>query len=133
MSEFKKKLFVAVGFISFGLGIVGAFLPVMPTVPFMIVAALCFSRGSERWHRWITTHPKFGAQILDWEKHGVIRTKIKVVTTVVLVLSLVVNGFFVKLPKEWLIALAVIFAIVLAFIWTRPSEPKESKDKSASA
>ncbi len=131
-SEFSKKLFVAAGFISFGLGVIGAFLPVMPTVPFMILAALCFSKGSERWHKWMTGHPRYGAQIRDWEEHGVIRKKIKILTTCILILSLIINTFVVKLKMFWIISLAVVFALVLVFIWTRPSEPR-NLDKNQNA
>jgi uncharacterized protein len=126
VSETRKRLWVAAGWISFALGVIGVVLPVMPTAPFMIVAAFCFSRGSERWHRWLTSHPKFGAPILDWERHGVIRLKSKIISTF-LIGGSVVSTFFVFPVPEWArIGLAIIFPLVLLFIWTRPSKPRQA-------
>ena len=123
MRDSKRKLWVLAGWVSFALGVIGVFLPVMPTAPFMIVAAYCFSHGSERWYKWLTGHPKFGAPILDWERHGVIRMKAKLISTFLIFCSILSCLFIAKLPEMPMIILGVIFTCVLAFIWTRPSRP----------
>ena len=69
---------MTVGYVFLGLAIVGAFLPVIPTVPFALVAAYCFKDGSHRVYNWIISFPKFGPAVQEWEEHKVIRTKNKV-------------------------------------------------------
>lgn len=61
----RHLLFVA-GWISVALGVLGIFLPLLPTTPFMLLAAACFARSSPRFYRWITSHPKFGPIIADY-------------------------------------------------------------------
>lgn len=105
----------------FGLGVVGIFLPVMPTVPFVIAAAYFFSKGSEKWHRWLLTHPRFGHYICDWQDHGIIRKKSKVLSSILILGS--ISSLMYFLPENWMKLLSLaLFAAVLAFIWTRPSE-----------
>lgn len=69
---------MSVGYLFLGLAIVGAFLPVIPTVPFALVAAYCFKEGSPRVYSWIIAFPKFGPAVQEWEEHKIIRTKNKV-------------------------------------------------------
>ncbi|MEM1160041.1 MAG: YbaN family protein, partial [Pseudomonadota bacterium] len=67
-----KILWTLAGWAAFGLGLLGAALPLLPTVPFMLLAAFCFARGSERFHRWLMNHPRFGPGIRDWQAHRAI-------------------------------------------------------------
>src|SRR3546814_11599305 len=59
-------LFRSAGWASLGLGAIGAFLPLLPTVPFVILAAFCFARSSPRLEKWLLTHPHFGHHIVAW-------------------------------------------------------------------
>ena len=73
-----KAFFNALGFFFVLLGIIGAFLPVIPTTPFLLVAAACFSKGSERYANWLREHKTFGPIITDWETRRCIRLRYKV-------------------------------------------------------
>jgi len=67
-----RTLWTIGGCASFALGLIGAFLPLLPTVPLMILAAFCFARGSDRFHDWLVKHRRFGPAIRDWRESGAI-------------------------------------------------------------
>jgi uncharacterized membrane protein YbaN (DUF454 family) len=105
------------------LGIIGLFLPVMPTVPFLIVAAWAASRSSPRLHRWLYSHPHFGKQLRDWNEAGVVPRRAKWITTVMMAGSSV--SMLVVAPQRWQWAVFVIIACmvaVLAWLWRRPEQ-----------
>ena len=82
------------------LGIVRMFLPVMPTVPFLIVAAWAASRSSPRLHDWLMNHPRFGRQLRDWYDYGVVPRKAKWITSVMMAGSSV--SMLVIAPQRFL-------------------------------
>ena len=119
-----RRLFWNVaGLIFVAFGIAGAFLPFLPTVVFMLVAAFCFARGSERLHRWLVHHPHFGPAIQDWQRHGAIRRPAKRMAMVAIALSFAVA---VALSFEvWVLGVqALVLGAVSVFILTRPEGPR---------
>lgn len=116
-----SAILVGLGWLSLAVGFVGIFLPVLPTVPFVILAALCFSKGSPKLHQWLRRHPRFGGSLVLWEDHGVIRKRGKWMASICMVLGLVYPVFFGKLPLVVKIGLVVTILCTMVFIWTRPS------------
>ncbi len=62
-------IYKAFGFLFLGLGFIGIFLPLLPTTPFVLLAAGCFAKSSERWYRWLLANRTFGPMIRNWEEH----------------------------------------------------------------
>ena len=64
-----RALWLSAGLVALLLGVVGIFLPLLPTTPFVLLAAACFSRGSTRCERWLLSHRTFGPMVRDWRRH----------------------------------------------------------------
>ncbi len=124
-----KRVFIALGFLSLFLGFVGIFLPVLPTTPFVLLAAFLFSKGSERWHRWLLDNPTFGPMIRDWEDGGVIRLRAKGLATFFILLSFGWLTAFTRAPVIGKVVLDAIGVGVLVFIWSRPSVKVDRKEE----
>jgi uncharacterized membrane protein YbaN (DUF454 family) len=72
------NLWTLLGMLFLALGFIGALLPIMPTVPFVLVAAACFARSSPKMHRWMRQHRTFGPTIRNWENNRCVSRKMKV-------------------------------------------------------
>lgn len=114
-----RALWVIFGFTALGLGIVGIVTPLLPTVPFLLLAAFCFSRSSDRLHDWLLAHPIFGQPIVDWRESGAIRRRAKWMVTASMLLVLIL-AFSLGLQPLFLLVQGLVLCAVAAFIWTRP-------------
>ena len=114
-----RWLWAAAGLLALGSGLIGIVLPLVPTVPFLLLAAFCFARSSERLHNWLITHPRLGPPILDWNERGAINPRAKRYATLSI---LAVFGFsvLIGLRPTILMIQAIVLGLVLLFIWTRP-------------
>src|SRR5690606_2484444 len=72
------------GLVSTGLGLVGAILPLVPTTPFLLVAAYAFARSSPRLHDWLLHHPQLGPLIINWRQHRAISRRVKIASLVLM-------------------------------------------------
>jgi uncharacterized membrane protein YbaN (DUF454 family) len=114
-------LFIALGWMSLALGLVGVFLPLLPTTPFVLLAAFFFSRGSERLHRWLVEHPRFGGHIRDWEAEQVVPLVGKYASTLTMVPLVAWAIVTREIPLALELMMGATVAGTLWFIWTRPS------------
>jgi hypothetical protein len=114
-----RYLLMALGMLFLALGLLGIFVPLLPTTPFLLLAAWCFGKSSKRFHDWLLQHRWFGPPIKDWQRYHVIRTKFKLLATAMFAAS----GIFLFLkpgvPAVLRIAFSSIALIALSFIWTR--------------
>lgn len=115
-----RFLWASLGLVSVGLGLIGIFLPLLPTVPFMILAAFLFARSSERLHNWILAHPTFGPSIVDWQERGAINPRAKRLSTASIAAVFCIS-LILGLSWKILALQALALACVLVFIWSRPS------------
>ena len=83
-TNFRKGILLFAGILSVGLAIVGIVLPLLPTTPFLLLAAACFARSSDRLYRWLITHKQFGPYIENYRTHRAIPRRAKIVTLLLL-------------------------------------------------
>lgn len=104
---------------SLGAGIVGIFLPVVPTVPFILLAAWAAARSSPRLLRWLETHRHFGPHIADWRRGGVVRRRAKWMATALMAVS-AATMLALAGPRWFVLLPLAVMAAVLAWLWRRP-------------
>ncbi len=114
-------LFLALGLLFVALGFVGAFLPVLPTVPFLILAAACFARSSERLESWLLNQPRFGPMLRDWRERGAIPMRGKLMSLAGSALGFVL--FIWGSNPGWVLTLAVaaLIGFGVGYVFTRPT------------
>ncbi|SLN69413.1 Inner membrane protein YbaN [Falsiruegeria litorea R37] len=115
-----RVVWVILGSLCVALAMIGVVLPLLPTVPFLLLAAFCFARSSERLHDWLLSHQVFGPMIIDWNTNGAIRPAAKKAATLSVAAVFGLSLAF-GLATHILIIQAVTLGAVLIFIWTRPS------------
>lgn len=131
--EVARWAYLAAGWGALAAGFVGIFLPVVPTTPFVLVAAWCFSRGSERLHRWLVEHRRFGPLVRDWEAHGVVRLRAKLLATAMIVPLVAVMLLATDAPTWTKVLTVVLVAWGLAYVWSRPSRPPGDEPPSSAS
>jgi len=114
-SPLVRGLLIAAGAVCVVLGIIGIFVPLLPTTPLILLAAACFARSSHRFHDWLLANRTFGPLIREWEKHGSIPRRTKLFAIALMSLTLAVSIVFFVTPA-WLQGLLAAFGVVLA-IW----------------
>ncbi|MEM6474945.1 MAG: YbaN family protein [Pseudomonadota bacterium] len=113
-----RRLYLAAGIVFVGLGVVGAILPIVPTVPFLLVATFCFARSNPAWEQKLLDHPQYGPQIRDWQERRAITRKTKVVSIAMIAAGIGFTYFTLGFPWVW-ISVAVL-VIVGGWIASRP-------------
>lgn len=119
-----RLLWRILGFAALGLAGAGVVLPLLPTTPFLLVAAWAFARSSPEMHAWLHAHPRYGRLLRDWHEERAIPRRAKVVALCLLAVSWSVSAFVVG----GLLVPAVTAAIMLAvavFLITRPVPTRE--------
>jgi uncharacterized protein len=101
----KKLVLNSVGVLAVILGIIGIFLPLLPTTPFLLLAAACFARGSERLHGWLLNHRLFGAYLRAWEEGRGIPARAKALALVMMWSSL---GYAAWRSPHWWLQLGML-------------------------
>jgi uncharacterized membrane protein YbaN (DUF454 family) len=116
-----RILWVFFGAAALFIGLVGLILPLIPTVPFLLLAAFCFARSSHRLHQWLLTHPRLGPPILHWQQHGAIHRRAKSLAMLSISMAVCVSAIL-GVPIWLLFVQIAVLTTVALFIWTRPEE-----------
>ena len=101
-----KFLFAFLGSVSLALGIMGVFLPVLPTTPFLLLSAALYMRSSQRLYDWLMSHKHLGAYIRNFREHKALPMRVKVVSVTMVWATLLYCAIFVA--KEWWMSLLFI-------------------------
>lgn len=117
-----RWLWLFCGCASLLLGAIGLLLPLLPTVPFVLLAAYCFSRGSRRWERWMLEHPKLGPIVKDWRAHRAVPLRAKQLATVMMAGSSVGAWWFLPPHIGWIPGACCL--LVAIWLWTLPTREK---------
>lgn len=110
-------------YVSLGVGIIGIFVPGLPTTVFVLISAWAASRGSARLHAWLLNHPRFGKAIVDWQAHGAVSRKGKWMASLTMLVCALITLWCAPLP--WIKAFSIsIMGIVCLWLWSRPLPPE---------
>ena len=115
-----RYLLIFCGAVSLLLGIIGIFLPLLPTTPFVLLAAACWAKASPRFHRWLHQHRYFGPMVQNWENNGAVPRKAKIFAISMMSLSCIF--MFWRFPEKWWIGAASTLGCccVAVWMWLRP-------------
>ena len=123
-----RPILLTLGFVSLFLGIIGSILPLLPTTPFLLLAAYFFSKSSNRMYQWLISLPKFGKSIKEYNEHGVISNKSKATCLISIlgVITWIVGFSDYKTTIKVIIPTTLTF--VLSYVLSRPSTKESSND-----
>ncbi|ELR67304.1 heme utilization protein [Photobacterium marinum] len=110
----KRALLLSIGWLSVVLGVLGVFLPLLPTTPFLLLASACFMRGSPRLSRWLHQHPHFGPVLRNWHENRAISKTVKRRANITIVASFSLSILLV--PLLWHKVMLVVIGTVL-LVW----------------
>ena len=114
-----RAIWAGIGLLALALGIVGIFLPLLPTVPFLLAAGFAFGKSSARLHNWLLTHPRLGPPIHDWNARGAISRRAKRLAGLSILAAFSLS-WLMGFGTRVLVIQAITLACVSLFIWTRP-------------
>ncbi|WP_406666817.1 YbaN family protein [Gallaecimonas sp. GXIMD1310] len=120
-----RIVFVLAGWLAVALGVLGIFLPVLPTTPFILLAAWCFAKGSPRWHQWLRDNRYFGQMVRDWERERGLRRRYRNRAVAMMLVTFAISIYLV--PSNGLrLMLLTIMAAVLVYLYRLPvvAEPE---------
>ena len=109
-NKFFRYLLIIAGTIFLGCGIIGIFLPILPTTPFLLLAAACYARSSKRFYDWLMNNKWFGTYIKNYREGRGVPLKFKIFTISLLWITILVSVFFV-INNYWVKIILILIAI----------------------
>jgi uncharacterized membrane protein YbaN (DUF454 family) len=113
----KRRLWTAAGLVFVGIGAVGAVLPLLPTVPFLLLALFCFARGNPVWEQRLLDHPRYGPMLVDWRTRRAIPRRAKWAALIAMAVSVLVTALTAGWP--WVLIPVAVLILSGSWIWTR--------------
>jgi len=127
--DLKKGILIFVGTVCVGLGVLGMFLPLMPTTVFLLLAAYCYSRSSERFHNWLMNNRFLGKYISSYKSGNGISVSQKISTISILWISIGASIWMLG-ARLWptLLLLAVAIGVTVHLLWIKTFRPDGASD-----
>lgn len=110
-----RLAFGALGTLFLLVGIIGIFMPILPTTPFLLLATACYARSSRRFYNWLMNHPALGPLIVEWRTYRSIPWRVKLVA--VATMTLTFGSSIIFFIKDGWLQLALAFFGVMMVIW----------------
>ena len=127
-----RYMLLGVGWLFLAIGAIGVFLPVLPTVPFLLITAWAWSKSSKRLHKWLYGNKTYGPYLVAWDRYGVIPPRAKALA----IGTMAVGWLFLTLyvaTSFWLpLIVGIVELAIIAFILTRPSRAPARRAGAAS-
>lgn len=132
MKKVRSICLIVLGAIFLLLGVLGIFLPLLPTTPFILLSAFFWARSSEKFHTWLLENKRFGPMIHNWETNRVIPVKMKWLSTIMMNGAIMSTAFTMSNDRWWLKLIMVAVAIsTTIWIWSFPHEAESENDAIA--
>lgn len=122
-----NTVYIALGWFSLFLGFIGIFLPLLPTTPFVLLAAFFFSKGSKDLHQWLLNNRRFGPMIRNWQEHGAISKRAKTMSISMMTVCAMYTLTLNRIPFWGKVGQAVCLIGVGIYVLTRPHGAKKAK------
>jgi uncharacterized membrane protein YbaN (DUF454 family) len=126
LNRFSHALVFGAGWLSFSLGAIGVVLPVLPTTPFMLLAAACFAKTSPRFHKWLLANPVFGPLIKNWQQERYIEPITKLRALIIIAATFFVSILLVN-ATSLKVMLVVIWLVCTLSVSRLPTVPKSQR------
>jgi uncharacterized membrane protein YbaN (DUF454 family) len=125
-SALLRYLMLAFGHVFLIIGVIGIFVPILPTTPFLLLAAWCYSKGSASFEHWLLNHKYLGPPVLAWRSHRVVRPMAKMLAGIVMTISLTWVWLNQQIPAIGKIAMTATVFPVLVFVLTRKNSAPDA-------
>lgn len=123
----QRTILLIIGWLAIVLGTLGVFLPLLPTTPFILLAAWCFSRSSPRFHHWLLHRSWFGPYLRHWQQHRAMPPGAKSRAIAVIIVTFAVSLWLVNITWVRILLLAMLMCL-LFFMWRIPVvDPEQQK------
>ena len=123
----QNHLLIVLGWLSVVLGLIGVFLPILPTTPFLILALALFSKSSPRFHRMLLNNRWFGPTLKQWEETKTLSRKTKYKASFLIVIAFSVSIAILHNRIQLQLLLVGIAMVLLFFIWRIKEEPNTTE------
>jgi uncharacterized membrane protein YbaN (DUF454 family) len=128
-----RAFFVVLGTFFLALGAIGTVVPVLPTTPFVLLAAACYLRSSPRLHEWLLRSPTFGPTIAAWQEQRALRPQTKAIAIVLVIATFAISIAFAVHDPLLRVALAIVGAVLVVWLARRPSWVPPARDPAPEA